>query len=428
MMKSNLRLNLALLPILVILLVFLQLAYPSAVWKMLLVGLGGAWLGGYLWARGLARNLRMTREMRYGWVQVGDRLEERFTVVNGSFFPATWLEVDDHSNIPGYLASRATNAGGKSVNQWFTDGVCTRRGLYTLGGTTLRAGDPFGVYTVSVHDPASMTLLVLPPVVPLPPIAINPGGYGSAGRPRPRAPDQTVNAAGVREYQPGDSLRLIHWPNSAKYDKPFVRLFDGTPAGDVWVLLDLERAVQVGEDWNSTEEHGVILAASLADRFLRARQGVGLAVNGKELTWIPAQQNAAQRWAIFRALALAECGDLELGSMLERMGNSFGRRSSLVIITAAGPGWLEKLLPLVWRGIVPTVLLLDPLSFGGEHSAAATETTLRRMGVPCHVITQDLLNRPEAHPGRRGQWEWRAGPHRPVLTHAPEDTDWGELA
>jgi uncharacterized protein (DUF58 family) len=421
-MKSRVRLNIFLLPILILLLVYLQLAHPSTVWKMLLVGLGGAWLVGYLWARALARSLSLTREMRYGWVQVGDRLEERFTVINNSLFPATWLEVNDHSNIPGYDPSRATNAGSKSVNQWFTEGVCTRRGLYTLGGTTILAGDPFGVYTVSIHDPTNTTLLVLPPVVPLPPIAISPGGAGEAGRPRTRAPEQSINAAGVREYQPGDSLRLIHWPTSARHEKPFVRLFDSAPASDAWILLDLDGAVQLGKDWDSTEEHGVILAASLIDRSLRARQGVGLAINGEEMIWLPPRHDANQRWATFHALALAHPGELKLGALLRRMGPSFGKRTSLVIITAAvQPDWLEALVPLTWQGIAPTVLLLDPQSFGGTQSASDAEGLMQRMGIACHVITRELLNRPEARPGRRGH---------PSGRHTPENMNnyWRGLA
>ncbi len=416
-MKSRLRLNVALLPVLIVILFIVQLMYPSKPWEMLLVALGGAWLIGSLWAWSLARNLSLTREMRYDWAQVGDQLEERFTVTNDSFLPATWLEVDDHSNIPGYQPTRATTVGGYSINRWITDGICTRRGLYTLGGTTIQTGDPLGIYNVSIYDPTHTTLLVLPPVMPLPPIALSPGGYGQAGRPRPRAPEKTVGAASVREYQPGDSLRLIHWPNTAKHDKPFVRLFDGTPASDMWILLDLDRSAQIGEDRNSTEEHGVILAASLADRSLRARQGVGLVINGKELTWIPPQKNTNQRWLIFHALALAQRGELELGMLLERMGASFGRQTSLVVISAsAKPDWLAALMPLTRRGIAPTVLLLDSHSFGGSQDSGAAGDVFQRAGITCHIITQDLLNRPADHPKNK------------VVKHTASETNWRRLS
>ena len=429
-MTSRLHLNTPLLPVLALLLFVLEIVSPSKIWMTLLIGLGGAWLIAYLWVRALARNLRLVREIRYGWAQVGDRLEERFTVTSDTVVPATWLEVDDHSSLPGYQPSRATAVGGFSTSQWHTAGVCTRRGLYTLGGTTLRTGDPLGVYTLSIDDPTSTTILVMPPVVSLPPIALTPGGLSGEGRPRARAPEQTVGAASVREYQPGDSMHMIHWPSTARNDKLFVRLFDGTPAGDLWVLLDLDRSVQIGEGWDSTEEHAVILAASLIDRTLRGRQGAGLAVNGKQLAWIPPRGNANQRWEIFRALALAQPGDLGLGQLLERAGKSFGRQASLVIITASTQsGWLEALVPLMWRGISPTVLLLDTRTFGGSRNPAPTEELLRQMGVSSHIITRDLLDRQESHPGHLGQWKWRAGATgRAIATQAPLNTNWRKLS
>src|SRR5258706_3152729 len=429
-MTSRLRLNTPLLPVLIVLLIALEILDPSKIWMTLLIGLGGAWLTGYLWVRALRQNLRLTREIRYGWAQVGDRLEERFTVSNDSALPATWLEVDDHSSLPGYQPSRATGVGGNSVSQWQTDGVCTRRGLYTLGGTTLHTGDPLGIYSLSVDDPGSPAILVMPPVVPLPPIAVTPGGYSGEGRPRARAAEQTVGPASVREYQPGDSIHMIHWPSTAKHEKFYVRLFDGTPASDSWILLDLDRSVQIGEGWDSTEEHGVILAASLTDRALRDRQGLGLAINGKEPAWIPPKRNASQRWEIFSALALAQPGELQLGHFLERTGKSFGRQASLLIITASTqPDWLEALIPLTWRGIKPAEPVVVPPPFGSSQDTAAAEELLRHIGVNCHVITRDLLDRPEARPGHLGQWKWQRGATgRAIAVQAPVNADWRKLS
>ena len=77
----------------------------------------------------------------------------------------------------------------------------------------------------------------------------------------------------MRDYQPGDPLRMIHWPTSARMGKLFVRTFDGAPAGDWWILLDLEESTLAGSGFNSTEEHAVILAALLADRLGGLRRG-----------------------------------------------------------------------------------------------------------------------------------------------------------
>ena len=56
-------------------------------------------------SRSLARKLRLTRKLRFGWVQVGDHMLERFSLTNSSRFPAPWIEVVDHSTLPDYQAN-----------------------------------------------------------------------------------------------------------------------------------------------------------------------------------------------------------------------------------------------------------------------------------------------------------------------------------
>ncbi len=429
-MKAHLQLQTRLLPVLVIASFLMQLIDPSRVWTVLLVGLGGLWLLSFLWARGLANHLTLTREVRYGWVQVGDLLEERFTLENKSRFPATWVEFEDHSTLPGYNASLATGVDGLGTSQWRKKGTCNRRGLYWLGDSSLHTGDPFGVYSVTVTDPARASLMVMPPVVPLPEMEIIPGGYSGEGRPVPHAPERTLDSGSVREYLPGDSLRLVHWKTTARLEKPFVRLFEGTPASDWWILLDLQASSQAGRGADSTEEHAVMLAASLADRGLRANRGVGLVLNGKTLDWLPPRAGAGHRWEILRLLALAARGRTSLGEVLEHIRPNLGRNASLLIVTpTASLDWLRALPLLDRRGIRATVILLDLGSFDPTRENANVAAELKRLHVTCHTIPREFLDRPEAHPGTRGQWEWRVtATGRAIPVHAPRDQRWRKLA
>jgi len=428
--KSSLRLNTRLLPLLVIALFVMQLVDPSRVWTVLLVGLGGLWLVSFIWAWSHARNLSLLREMRYGWVQVGDALEERFTLKNKGWLPATWVEIEDHSTLPGYDAGLATGVDGTGTNQWRKKGTCDRRGLYQLGHTSLHTGDPFGVYSVTVTNPAKTTLMVMPPVVPLPHLEIIPGGYSGEGPPLPDAPERTVDASSVREYVPGDSMRLVHWKTSARHDEMFVRLFDGTPASDWWILLDLQADVQAGSGSDSTEEHGVILAASLADRGLQAHRGVGLVVNGKRLDWLPPRTGAGQRWEILRRLALASPGKTSLGEVLEHARPNLGRNASLLVITPTrNTDWFIALPHLARSGIRPTVLLLDLHSFDSKIDNSGVAAELQKMHVTCHILPREMFDLPEAQPGSRGQWEWRVSPlGKAIPVRAPEDSSWRRLA
>ncbi len=431
-MSARMKLNSWVLPVLLFAALVMQVLDPSRTWKTVLVALGLAWLLAWFWARGLVRGVRLVREVRYGWAQVGDEMEERFNLLNGSAFPATWVEVADHSNMPGYEPSLATFVDGRSATNLISSGQCHQRGVFTLGGTTLRTGDPLGIYSVFIEDHSSQTLLVLPPVVPLPSVEVTPGGYLGEGRPLARTPQETVRAAGVREYQPGDPLRNIHWPTSARHNKLYSRQFDGSPSSDWWILLDLEQAAQVGVGQNSTEEQVVILAASLADQGLRGKRAVGLAVNGNAPSWLAPRENESQRWAILHALALAHPGPLSLRDFLARTGSSFGKQASLVLITAStSPDWLPALAPLVWRGIVPTVLLLDVQRSGkntGPVNLLAAQ--LQHMGIRCHIIPPEALDRPEARPGQGGQWAWRVSKitGKVETLQRPENLDWRRLS
>ena len=427
---SRLKLNTWLLPVLVGVLLALQLVSPYRGWVVFLVGLGGAWLIAYVWARLLAHGLRFTREMRLGWAQVGDRLEERFTLANDGAIPALWVEVVDHSNLPGYLAGWTTEVKARRLRRWSRWATSSRRGLYTLGPTTLLTGDPFGVYTVSLHCPASMPFLVLPPVLSLPAIRVSPGGLSGEGRPRPNAPERTISASSVREYSPGDSQRWIHWRTTARQGSLHVRLFDGTPAGDWWIVLDMDRRVQIGEGDDSTEEHGVVLAASLADQGLRLRRSVGLVMHGQDLVWLPPQGGETRLWEILRDLALVSPGSRSLSDLLVRMRPAIGRHASLVVITpAVDRAWVEALVLLMKRGAVPTVLLLDPVSFGGGGDASETAGSLTSLGVTTYIITPDLLNSSEARPAWRESWGWEVlDSGRVVPVRRPRDVTWRVLA
>lgn len=406
--EVQVRLKARYLPFLVGLLLLLQLLFPHKSWVILLVGLGGAWLIGNRWAHSLARGLELKRERRFGWVQVGDELQERFTLTNHGWAPASWVAVTDHSTLPGYEASTVRPVGERALIHWFTRGVCRRRGLFTLGPTGLEAGDPFGLYTVTINYPGLSTMMVLPPVLNLPAVDVARGGRVGEGRfVAARTLDRSVNAAGVREYALGDSLRRIHWPTSARREGLFVRLFDRMPSGDWWIFLDMNQSVQAGEGQDSTEEQGVILAASLASQGLEAGTAVGLAASGDppKAIWLPPKLGDDQRWRILRELTLISPGDSSLYRLLAGAGAALTGHSSLIIITADVEGsWTSALMTLVQRGVVPTVVVLDRMAYGGKGEADNLVATLLDLGISHFRITPEMLDRPEREPGQVGKW------------------------
>lgn len=429
-LPSRLRIRATLWLPLTILLLLLQLFWPSRLWMTLLFILGGGWLLALLWARSLHRGLSLHREMRYGWAQVGDRLEERFTVFNTGWAPALWLEVEDHSTLPHYQVSRVTAVDGHNHTTWKTGQVCRRRGLYQIGPATLRSGDPLGIYAVAIHSSSSVAFLVLPPVLPLPSVQIAPGGQVGEGRHTRRAAlETTVSVETVREYTPGDPLKAIHWPTSARRQAFYVRQFDHLPSSDWWIFLDLEQVSQVGEGDDSTEEHGIILAASLANHGLRQGHAVGLVTCGQELLWIPPAHHPSHLMEILRTLAVIQPGQKPLSALLNQARSSLQRGASLILITPnIQADWIASLIQLLQGSVAPTVFLFDPISFGGTETASRAMALLKDYEIPCTLIPRDLLNRYPL-PGQQGQWEWRiVGPGKAVPVRKPADTTWRKIA
>ena len=425
----KIRLNTPILPVLTIILCILVLVDGYRGWAILLIAIGGSWLLASLWAVALSRGLHIRREMRLGWAQVGDRLEERFTLINNARFPALWVEVIGQTNMPDYWANQVRSVKRQAETRWQIRGVCTRRGLYTLGPTTIKTHDPFGFYTVTLQNPASTTLVVIPPVVPLPPIQVAPGGRAGEGVLRVKALDRDINSAGVREYISGDSMRRIHWPTSARKNELFVWDFERSPAGDWWIILDLDQDVQIGEGQNATQEHGIILGASLTDLGMRAGRSVGLAAHGEMLIWHRSRLSDEHKWEILRSLALIEPGRVPLGELLDLVRPSADRRSSLIVITPAVDGrWLASLLALRRLGVVPTVLLFDTQSFGSPKGPATLASDLAALGITTQIIPREFLERSEVQPQAHQDWGWRESSVGGfVPSRAREEFPWRDL-
>ncbi|MGD8815379.1 MAG: DUF58 domain-containing protein, partial [Anaerolineales bacterium] len=236
------------IPVMALAVLLVQLFFPHKGWMILVTGLGGAWLIGYLWARSLRDGLRLERNMHFGWMSVGDQLQERIIVANDGWVPGLWVRIIDQSDMHDYAISSVRDFVSGRYRHWFSRGKCTRRGLYTIGPTILEASDPLGLYHVRVEYPETTTMMVAPQVIDLPQIEIAAGGRVGEGRTRAQGLEQTVVAGGVRSYVHGDSLRWIHWPTTARQNEPYVQIFDSEPSSDYWLVLDLDAEVQIGED------------------------------------------------------------------------------------------------------------------------------------------------------------------------------------
>jgi uncharacterized protein (DUF58 family) len=401
------------LRVLILILVILQLLSPNKAWMVVLVGFCSIWLISYYWSRHLARGLRLNRDQLYGWLQVGDWLDERFTLRNFSSVPAAWISIEDDSDLPGYSASSGTGIGGNSERRWMKRTPCERRGVYHLGPLSLKTGDIFGIYSVVIHYPANKTFTVAPPVIPLPfDLQIVSGRTVYESQTSKTSAEKSISSIGAREYMAGDSFAKIHWMITAKQNEPYVRVFENIHASNaLWLLLDLDRAVQVGEGDDATDEHSIILAASLADQGLKTGKSVGLIASGEKLELHPPRHRLTQRGEILRALALIQRGSMGITNLLDRSQRYLQRNSNVIVITSSTQaGWLNKLDYFRKREITPTVMLVASDEPDHTNELNWIGELIKRRGIRHHVLTPKLFSIPEARPGRLGKIDWKYTP------------------
>jgi len=170
----------------------------------------------------------------------------------------------------GQSASVLRIPAGETTTAW-VELTPVRRGVFPLDDLRILLPDPLGVFQRCRRIPARpATLTVLPrryrlPVLDLPGEARFQVGGDTATR--------TTGSSGeflsLREYRPGDPLRLIHWKSWARTGKPIVREIEDTFFPRHGLVLDtfvppggelcFEEAVSIAASFTSTIERSECL-------------------------------------------------------------------------------------------------------------------------------------------------------------------------
>ncbi|MEQ8673392.1 MAG: DUF58 domain-containing protein [Aggregatilineales bacterium] len=370
---------------------------------------GGLLLLSYLWAWSSVRWLVISRKTRSRRAQVGRNLNEVFAVKNTSILPKLWLEVRDHSDLPGHRASHIVPAlGGRSTYRWDVSTPCLTRGEFRLGPITLLSGDPFGLFLSPRRVDATSRVIVYPATVSISKFELPMGALSGGEAQRRRSHYVTTNAAGVRDYVPGDSFNRIHWRTTARRDRLVVKEFEIDPLVDIWLFTDfsasslveapgIQRIGQTGAIIPtssgippSSEEYAVVITASLVKHFVEQERALGFAAYTPNREVHQPERGNRQLTRVLETLAVARSfSKYSLAQMLTLETPYFTRGTTLVIITSSiDQSWVTEAQILGRRGIQTMCILIDPESFGGR-SSEETRGILRLLRIPTIVVRRD---------------------------------------
>jgi uncharacterized protein (DUF58 family) len=368
---------------------------------------GGLLIISFVWSRIALIGLEFSRKPRTLRAQVGRIYEETIRLKNASRIPKLWVEVHDSSNLPGHRASIVTaRMGRRQTKDWLIRTICTRRGRFQIGPVEVMAGDPFGLFPRLRKYEQEYYIVVLPKTDRIRSFPFPSGRLPGGDALRQRTHHITPNAAGVRDYVPGDSLNRIHWRSTARLRRLIVKEFEYDPQAEVWIVFDAAVFSHVGEVEQyspdlvtgvvrgefelprSTEEYGVAISASLALHLLERDRAVGFIAHGKARHVLQSDRGEAQLYHMLESLAVLEAiGRLSLEELVKVEGPMIPRGATVVVITPSTHSEVATTVhDMKRRGLAPVLILIDAQSFGGREGTENLAIAARTHGIPVRIV------------------------------------------
>jgi uncharacterized protein (DUF58 family) len=177
---------------------------------------------------------------------------------------------------------------------------CDRWGAFVLGPLLVRATDALGFTAWEARVGRREPVRVYPSVETLhallPPLETQ----VYVGNQVSRAKGEGIEFADVREWSPGDRMRRINWRASARRGGLWVN--EQHPERNTDVVLFLDTFSDVESGGRGTLDQAVRAATSLAHRYLRRKDRVGIVSFGGYLSWLLPGSGTRQLYRIVDSL------------------------------------------------------------------------------------------------------------------------------
>lgn len=266
------------------------------------------------------------------------------------------------------------------------------RGRWSVGPAQLIGTDPLGMFRRRGPATGSQTLLALPETFPVPwawrrDLLSREARQLALARVR-----QGGEFWGIREHEPGDGLRHVHWKVTAHTGELMVKEYARGRELSAAVWLDLNSANVVGQGVDSSLEMSIILAASLVPALLAMDQAVALVGEGLPAGLRTPGRGEATAARILRTLAEVRPDSRQRFTDLisHQVEEARPGLTALAITAGVEPGLASALLAASRRGVSVRCLVVAPaaaLDDGQRAHQAHLAARLREAGVPVAMAT-----------------------------------------
>jgi len=376
--------------------------------------------------------LGVTYERQFDRTRVfpGEPITLTVTAQNDKRLPLTWLRFRDSLPVAPDTGDSLPSLAGELVGNFSLTSVFSMqshervertavlrfpvRGYYKVGPVTYESGDIFTLFTLEREHKYIDTLIVYPQIWPLEELGLPPKEPFGELRIRHSLFTDPIRTRGIRDYEPQDRFRDVHWKATARRGHLQTKVYDPSTGMTIAVFLNV---ATFARHWMGFDpdllERAISVAASICNYGVQQGWGVGVYANGAvpnsdQPIRVPPGRAPHQLGSILEALAaVTEFATGAIEMMLLRESPSLPWVSTVVLVTAVVTDeMLTALLRLQEAGRRVVLIALGdeqpprlsgryaagivtyhipasaPAFQAGHRSASATEAALSRIPTP----------------------------------------------
>jgi uncharacterized protein (DUF58 family) len=179
-------------------------------------------------------------------------------------------------------------------------------------------------------------------------------------------PGPGTEAGESREYRPGDDVRRMDWPVTARTTLPHVRQTTADRELETWLAVDLSASLDFGTALDLKRDLALAAAAAVAHLTVRGGNRIGAVVGtAGKVTVLPARPGRKDAQGLLRSIATTprRSGRANLGELVNALNRPPRRRGQAVVISdfmAPVDDWARPLRKLGVRHDLLAVEIVDP--------------------------------------------------------------------
>lgn len=340
--------------------------YPVAVGLVLAVAVARTWIG-------LAGK---PMQLRHGSWGGPERTEGEDVPVDleldyeGRLLPSTVLVTDRVARLGEREVELRRRPRRRLTGRYVIERV--PRGRYRFEETVVVLEDPFGLARAELRLESAGALLVYPRLVELGELFTETGAHRIDGRRLLLRRPTGFDLHSVREWEQGESLRMVHWRSTARRGQLMVKELEHAPRDEIAVLLDAAEGV-------SREVFDVQVRAAGSILWSHARRGrrAVLLLNGQHRAGVG---NGEMRAALELLAGAEPSGRLPAAALIT---DDASQALELVVVTTrVAPDLVDR---LVQRGRHASLVFVDA---GADANRERALLRLHAAGVPVAVVRE----------------------------------------